>query len=736
MPKMTDEALLIVRLSDEVSAVAKRMSEQYKSEMDKMKASSQGLGGALQWVKDNFLQFSLAIGASMALKQMISEAADAEVQLAKLGAALKVSGYNHAENKEEMVRFSEAMQQATGMADDQAVAMTSLFLTYGATLKEAQQLTKASADMAVVVGSVDTASMMLAKAMEGNTVALGRYGIKIDETELKLRGADAILAAVNEKFSGQAQAQLDTYTGQWTLLKENLNNFAEAAGGPITEALRGWMEVINRAVKSHQDLNVEMEKGTMLQLALQLADVQAQLERAKASGEGWGFTDPLEKRVTDLIAQMKRVRDAAKMDMGEVLGPDPREWTVFLDEEKKRQKERTKLAKEAAEERVKVEKDTLDRMRRMIEDSQSTAISANTATRDSHIELYRGIAKASGDALTKEEQDSERLAEDERQRLAYQKQLNTKYWADQEQARKDVLEKERKLLQDRLDLLKDFLKTSADWQKDYEDQVRAANQRGMDDYEKMEDDRKRLQADYEQAMNMEGIKKAEALQKWLTDRINFLNTHYSTLENMGGDQTLLQDSRRTYDPLAAMNQDRAVVEEQLAKLNVEANATAKSIEQALLPGGSVDEQLANLSMLTTQSVPEVKQVLDNMQTTSVAMLTKLTSQEGPQGGPAAIVKAIKDAAEADLKFWAEKGPQAMAKEWLKAATGREGLGLNVERMDYVLKALQNIATGVGEDPGRPPEMSRAGRRGRDRTGRRIRPRVAGHLEGYELLTLG
>ena len=64
--------------------------------------------------------------------------------------------------------------------------------------------------------------MLVAKAAEGNTAALKKAGITIDETKAKQEGFGYVLDQINEKFAGQAAAIAGTYEGRLTQLGELL----------------------------------------------------------------------------------------------------------------------------------------------------------------------------------------------------------------------------------------------------------------------------------------------------------------------------------------------------------------------------------------------------------------------------------------------------------------------------------------------------------------------------------
>jgi hypothetical protein len=77
--------------------------------------------------------------------------------------------------------------------------------------------------------------MLVAKAAEGHTTALGRYGITVDAADVKSRGLAAVLDVINEKFGGQAAAAIETYSGKVAQAANAWDNVKEALGKVILE---------------------------------------------------------------------------------------------------------------------------------------------------------------------------------------------------------------------------------------------------------------------------------------------------------------------------------------------------------------------------------------------------------------------------------------------------------------------------------------------------------------------
>ena len=99
-----------------------------------------------------------------------------------------------------------------------------------------------------------TAALLVGKAFAGDTATLKRYGIVLDQTELKQKGVAVVLDAIQAKFGGQAAAKAKTFAGlieqlgnKWGDLKEKIGQWLTQSSGLLTPMLGkinkavGWM---------------------------------------------------------------------------------------------------------------------------------------------------------------------------------------------------------------------------------------------------------------------------------------------------------------------------------------------------------------------------------------------------------------------------------------------------------------------------------------------------------------
>lgn len=168
------------------------------------------------------------------IRSSVESFANAEAAQAKLTAALRAQGTATPATIDQYSELAAQFQRTTVFADDLLMEMQGLLVQVGDVMpSEMEGALQAATNLAAGLGiDLRQATMLVAKAFEGNTGALSRYGIVVDEGRLKTEGMSAVLDEINQKFGGQAQAQIGTYAGQvaqlgnaWDDLKERFGEF-------------------------------------------------------------------------------------------------------------------------------------------------------------------------------------------------------------------------------------------------------------------------------------------------------------------------------------------------------------------------------------------------------------------------------------------------------------------------------------------------------------------------------
>lgn len=192
---------------------------------------SQAVLGAVNAVTESFGFFK---------EQLLEgvKAAEAEEQaLTRLSTALALSGNYSAQAKNDLSRFSGEMEELTGVQDDVVLSnlavLASLTRLGSEGLKSAE---KAALDMSVALGmDLNTATLLVAKGINGNTEAFKRYGITIQEGASKAENFKNVTSALNDNFGGAAANAMKTFQGSMLGVTNAFGNLFEAIATAVTK---------------------------------------------------------------------------------------------------------------------------------------------------------------------------------------------------------------------------------------------------------------------------------------------------------------------------------------------------------------------------------------------------------------------------------------------------------------------------------------------------------------------
>jgi hypothetical protein len=130
------------------------------------------------------------------------------------------------------------LQRATGVLDDELRPAFQQLLTVTGSIAKSQDALNTAMDVSAATGrSLTQVTTALSRAYAGNTTGLSRLGAGLDKSLLKAGNMDDIMAELNNKFSGQAAARLDTYAGKLSLISVAAANSREIIGKGLLDAL-------------------------------------------------------------------------------------------------------------------------------------------------------------------------------------------------------------------------------------------------------------------------------------------------------------------------------------------------------------------------------------------------------------------------------------------------------------------------------------------------------------------
>ena len=207
----------------------------------KMKASAAKIGRA-------FGLAGIAI-AGMATKLAIdgvkAAMADEKAQV-KLATTLKnTTGATKGQIKS-VEKYIDKLQRASGVADDKLRPSLQLLVTATGKVGKAQKLQALAMDIAAGTGKdLETVSLALAKAHNGNLGSLTRLGVKIDATTIKNKDFNAAAKELNKTFTGQSKAAAETMTGKFARFKIAIDEAKESIGVALMPTIENLVNFLN-----------------------------------------------------------------------------------------------------------------------------------------------------------------------------------------------------------------------------------------------------------------------------------------------------------------------------------------------------------------------------------------------------------------------------------------------------------------------------------------------------------
>ena len=171
-------------------------------------------------------------------ENIINEAAEAELIMKKLTAAIEKAGYSSEQTIPEIEALADEIANTTKFTDDEVKALAAYALSLGATKDQLKDIIEVSTDFATVQ-KVDLQSAVqgFTKSLQGNIRPLKQLFPALKDMSEGAARAGGALDFVRGKMGGAAAAEIDSYTGQVIQLKKTFNDIFETLGTPIISYL-------------------------------------------------------------------------------------------------------------------------------------------------------------------------------------------------------------------------------------------------------------------------------------------------------------------------------------------------------------------------------------------------------------------------------------------------------------------------------------------------------------------
>lgn len=177
---------------------------------------------------------------------VVAAAEDAAAE-ARLAQALRVRGLAVEGVVESLVNYNQVMMQTTGISDASLLSLQTQLIALGVHRDKLQEATTAAIGLSEVTGKDLVASgTAVARILEGTLTPVTRLGVEVHTT------AEAIEFLTSR--ASLAGSELQTFSGQWALLGENLGQVQEALGNPVarSKGVIGSLGAMNEAARGAQ----------------------------------------------------------------------------------------------------------------------------------------------------------------------------------------------------------------------------------------------------------------------------------------------------------------------------------------------------------------------------------------------------------------------------------------------------------------------------------------------------
>ena len=175
--------------------------------------------------------------ATAAATVFVSAFAEEEAAVKTLSVALGDQGTSDV--MKQYKDLATQFQSTTVYSDDLIISMEALLVQVGDVAPDQmKQALTAAADLSAGLGiSLEAATMLVAKAFATGGTELGKLKTILGDTVPKGASMAQVLQAINDKFGGQASAQVETFSGKMKLLNNQMGDFKEKVGAIIVDGL-------------------------------------------------------------------------------------------------------------------------------------------------------------------------------------------------------------------------------------------------------------------------------------------------------------------------------------------------------------------------------------------------------------------------------------------------------------------------------------------------------------------
>jgi len=285
-----------------------------------------GLGGKLTSMLPSFKTIAVAgtaaFGAVSAAAGLAVKAAaeDAESQ-ARLAQALNTTFGESKQLVAATEEFVSSMSKAAAVSDDQLrPALTTLVRATG-DMAESQKLLKLALDISAGSGrDLESVSIALARASQGQMTALTRLGVPLDQNAVKTKNFEAVTKQLADTFEGAAAASADSAQGKFRAFGIAVDELQEQFGTLLLPVLTEIVDFMTKRLIPAVQLAIEQFRSQGVRAGLSyfvaaFGDAgKAILAQIEAIGQGiFTFLANVVSALRPLFAAIDLVRSVLAM---------------------------------------------------------------------------------------------------------------------------------------------------------------------------------------------------------------------------------------------------------------------------------------------------------------------------------------------------------------------------------------------------------------------------------------
>ena len=226
---------------------------------------------ATEFGKKAALAFAVAGAAALAFAgDAVKAAAQDQAAQEKLAETIKATTGATATQVAGVENYITKTSIAVGVTDDVLRPAFGRLVRSTKDVDEAQRLLNLALDLAVVTGKpVETVSNALAKAYDGNTTALGKLGVGLDQNLLKSKDNQAIIESLETTYGRFAEGAAETAAVKFERIKIATEEAKESIGAALLPIVEQLMDYVITTVVPNLDsfINALTGKGSLTEAA-------------------------------------------------------------------------------------------------------------------------------------------------------------------------------------------------------------------------------------------------------------------------------------------------------------------------------------------------------------------------------------------------------------------------------------------------------------------------------------